>query len=71
LSAYRRRAVERVGSVEDSKGEAFAELDAVRRALDRAAPVFLGDEGRDRRRVPTRNAARPRYDDQALANKRG
>jgi hypothetical protein len=38
------RAVERVGSVEDVKGEAFAELDAVRRALDRAAPVFLGDE---------------------------
>src|SRR6267378_1309180 len=38
------RAVERVGSVEDSKGEAFAELDAVRRALDRAAPVFLSDE---------------------------
>src|SRR3981189_951541 len=36
--------VARVGSVEDSKGEAFAELDAVRRALDRAAPVFLGDE---------------------------
>jgi hypothetical protein len=38
------RAVERVGSVEDVKGEAFAELDAVRRTLDRAAPVFLGDE---------------------------
>src|SRR5712671_4048451 len=38
------RAVERVGSVEDSNGEAFAELDAVRRTLDRAAPVFLGDE---------------------------
>src|SRR5260221_8542419 len=38
------RAVERVGSVEDVKGEAFAELEAVRRTLDRAAPVFLGDE---------------------------
>src|SRR5260370_27458165 len=38
------RAVERVGAVEDVKGEAFAELDAVRRALDRAAPVFLGDD---------------------------
>src|SRR3954447_19040144 len=38
------RAVERVGSVEDVKGEAFAELDAVRRTLDRAAPVFLADE---------------------------
>src|SRR5580704_16287229 len=37
-------AVERVGSVEDVKGEAFAELDAVRRTLDRAAAVFLGDE---------------------------
>ena len=38
------RAVERVGSVEDVKGEAFAELDAVRRTLDQAAPVFLADE---------------------------
>jgi hypothetical protein len=38
------RAVERVGSVEDVKGEAFAEVDAVRRTLERAAPVFLGDE---------------------------
>ena len=38
------RAAERVGSVEDVKGEAFAELDAVRRTLDPAAPVFLGDE---------------------------
>jgi hypothetical protein len=37
------RAVERVGSV-DVKGEAFAELEAARRTLDRAAPVFLGDE---------------------------
>ena len=37
-------AAERVGSVEDVKGEASAELDAVRRTLDRAAPVFLGDE---------------------------
>src|SRR5260370_11438985 len=38
------RAVERVGSVDDVKGEAFAELDAVRRTLVRAAPVFLGDD---------------------------
>jgi ferric-dicitrate binding protein FerR (iron transport regulator) len=38
------RAVERVGSVEDVKGEAFAEVDTVRRTLERAAPVFLGDE---------------------------
>jgi hypothetical protein len=30
--------------VEDVRGEAFAELDSVRRTLDRAAPVFLGDE---------------------------
>ena len=37
-------AAERVGSVEDVKGEAFAELDAARRTLDQAAPVFLGDE---------------------------
>ena len=37
-------AAERVGSVEDVKGEAFAELDAARRTLDPAAPVFLGDE---------------------------
>ena len=37
-------AAERVGSVEDVKGEAFAELDAARRTLDTAAPVFLGDE---------------------------
>jgi len=38
------RAVERVGSVEDVKGEAFAELEAVRRTLDRAAPIFLADQ---------------------------
>lgn len=37
-------AAERVGSVEDVKGEAFAEVDTVRRTLERAAPVFLGDE---------------------------
>src|SRR5262249_56546611 len=35
---------ERVGSVEDVKGDAFAELDTTRRTLDPAAPVFLGDE---------------------------
>ena len=38
------RAAERVGSVEEVKGEAFAELDAVRRTLEPGAPVFLGDE---------------------------
>jgi ferric-dicitrate binding protein FerR (iron transport regulator) len=37
-------AVERVGSVEDVTGEAFAELEQVRRTLDRAAPVFLSEE---------------------------
>ena len=38
------RAVERVGLVEDITGEAFAELELVRRTLDRQAPVFLGEE---------------------------
>jgi ferric-dicitrate binding protein FerR (iron transport regulator) len=38
------QAVERVGSVEEVTGEAFAELESVRRALDRAAPVFLSEE---------------------------
>src|SRR5215469_119205 len=38
------RAVERVGSVEDVTGEAFAELESLRRTLDRAAPVFLNEE---------------------------
>src|SRR5215467_9688177 len=38
------RAAEWVGSVEDVKREAYAELDTARRALNRAAPVFLGDE---------------------------
>jgi ferric-dicitrate binding protein FerR (iron transport regulator) len=37
-------AVERVGSVEGVTGEAFAELESVRRTLDRAAPVFLSEE---------------------------
>jgi ferric-dicitrate binding protein FerR (iron transport regulator) len=44
LAAIPSSAVERVGAVDDINGEAFAELDAARRALDRAAPVFLGDE---------------------------
>lgn len=44
LAGIPARAVERVGAVEDVRGEAFAELDSVRRTLDRAAPVFLGDE---------------------------
>ena len=38
------RAVERVGSVEDVTGEAFAELESVRHTLDRAAPIFLNEE---------------------------
>jgi ferric-dicitrate binding protein FerR (iron transport regulator) len=38
------RAVERVGSIEDVTGEAFGELESVRRTLDRAAPVFLSEE---------------------------
>ena len=38
------RAVEQVGSVEDVTGEAFGEIESARRALDRAAPVFLTEE---------------------------
>lgn len=38
------RAVERVGSVEDIAGVAFAELQLVRRTLSQAAPVFLNEE---------------------------
>src|SRR5215472_2064554 len=38
------RAAETVGSVEGVTGEAFAELDSVRRTLDRAAPIFLNEE---------------------------
>jgi hypothetical protein len=38
------RAVEQVGSVEDVKGEAFGELESVRRTLDQATPVFLSEE---------------------------
>src|SRR5215467_14607234 len=41
--ALRAQGAERAGTVEDVKGEAFAEAAAVRRALDRAAPLFLGD----------------------------
>jgi hypothetical protein len=44
LAGIPARAAERVGSVEDVTGEAFAEIDTVRRTLDRAAPVFLGDD---------------------------
>jgi hypothetical protein len=35
---------QRAGAVEFVKGEAFAEASAARRALDRNAPVFLGDQ---------------------------
>jgi ferric-dicitrate binding protein FerR (iron transport regulator) len=38
------RAVERVGTVEAVRGEAFAELQSIRRGLAPAAPVFLNDE---------------------------
>jgi hypothetical protein len=44
LAASAAAAAERAGSVEDVTGEAFAEVDAGRRALDRAAPIFLGDD---------------------------
>ncbi len=44
LAGMPARAAERVGLVEDVKGEAFAEIDAVRRTLERAASVFLGDD---------------------------
>jgi ferric-dicitrate binding protein FerR (iron transport regulator) len=37
-------AAEQVGSVEGVTGEAFAELEQVRRTLDRAAPIFLSEE---------------------------
>jgi len=58
------RAVERVGSVEDIKGEAFAELQSVSRVLDQAAPVFLNEEvmtgagARLRMRLGTRTTVR-------------
>jgi FecR protein len=35
---------EQVGSVEDLKGQAFAEKDSVRRELERAAPLFVRDQ---------------------------
>src|SRR3979411_1254899 len=38
------RAVARVGSVAEARGEAWAALEAVRRTLDRAAPIFLADQ---------------------------
>jgi ferric-dicitrate binding protein FerR (iron transport regulator) len=44
LAGMPARAAESVGLVEDVTSEAFAELKAVRRTLDRAAPVFLGEE---------------------------
>jgi hypothetical protein len=37
---------EQAGSVEDVSGEAFAEDHAVRRLLERLAPIFLGDQVR-------------------------
>jgi ferric-dicitrate binding protein FerR (iron transport regulator) len=44
VALRRARAAETVGSVEGITGEAFAELDSVRRTLDRAAPIFLNEE---------------------------
>jgi hypothetical protein len=44
LSLRRADALEQVGSVEDIKGEAFAEGGSGRRTLDKAAPVFLSEE---------------------------
>ena len=41
-AAYAQRG-EQVGSVEEVKGEAFAEARAQRRTLDRAAPLFIND----------------------------
>ena len=35
---------EQVGSVEELKGQAFAEKDSVRRELERAAPLFVRDQ---------------------------
>jgi len=58
------RAVERVGSVEDSKGEHSPS--STRFAARSIGPRrSFSRRSRDRRRVPTGNAARPRYDDQA------
>ena len=37
-------AAEPAGSVEDVSGQAFAEAHAVRRLLERLAPIFLGDQ---------------------------
>jgi ferric-dicitrate binding protein FerR (iron transport regulator) len=44
LSLKPARSVERVGSVADIAGEAFAENGSSRRTLDQAAPVFLSEE---------------------------
>ena len=38
------RSAERAGAVEDVRGEAFAETDAVRRGLQPAGPLFVGDQ---------------------------
>jgi ferric-dicitrate binding protein FerR (iron transport regulator) len=44
FATVRAQGAERAGIVEDVRGEAFAETDAIRRMLDSAAPLFLGDE---------------------------
>jgi hypothetical protein len=46
------RSADSAGNVEDIKGEAFADADGRRRALDRASPLYVGD------RVATGQAAR-------------
>jgi ferric-dicitrate binding protein FerR (iron transport regulator) len=42
--AARAQGAEQAGTVEEVRGEAFAEAAAVRRTLDRAAPLFISDE---------------------------
>jgi hypothetical protein len=44
VSAVQGRGAEPAGAVDAVTGEAFAQANAVRRPLDRAAPIFLGDE---------------------------
>jgi ferric-dicitrate binding protein FerR (iron transport regulator) len=44
FSLRQAHAAERVGSVEDVMGQAFAELDSISRTLNRTAPIFLGEE---------------------------
>jgi ferric-dicitrate binding protein FerR (iron transport regulator) len=43
-AAVRAQGAEQAGAVEEVRGEAFAEAAAIRRTLDRAAPLFISDE---------------------------